>query len=468
MITVSGIVTPSRAVDRAWLDRRAEPIQTCLERAVGPGAPIGIWVEDPIDFAACVLAAMAVRAQAFVVQPDASPAQVEHLCAIEGARALLCDDARAGRLADRLRLSRQPTHPPGPGLALLETQPHESAPVEPDEGSVHFFTSGTDGRPKGVVRTRSSLALEDRTVGGHLGMGPGRAVLCAVPVTHGYGFTGGLSAPMSFGGTAIVAQPRLAASLAKLLIEHRPEIVIGVPAQYAAWSALRERYSGPLPRVWLCGGAPLPAAVRARFERAWGGLISEQYGMTECGAVTVDLEGAGTLGKPYPGVTVSIDGDGTAGAVGEVVAATPYGPKGYIGGPADGRPSPFTPTGVRTGDSGWLDADGRLHLVGRRAHQLNVRGKKVDPAEVERAFWALDGVRDVAVVGVDRADGDQWIAAFVVCADLSADDALEQATDHLESFKRPQRVIVLSALPRTATGTDFPALRAMVSRDLDA
>ena len=140
----------------------------------------------------------------------------------------------------------------------------------------------------------------------------------------------------------------------------------------------------------------------------------------------------------------------------------PYGPRGYIGDLTGGRPSPFTNEGVRTGDSGWLDDHGRLHLVGRRAHQLNVRGKKVDPAEVERAFWALDGMQDVAVIGVDRADGDQWIAAFVVCADRITDDALERVTAHLETFKRPQRVTRLPALPKTATGTDFPALRAIL------
>lgn len=185
--------------------------------------------------------------------------------------------------------------------------------------------------------------------------------------------------------------------------------------------------------------------------------------MTECGAVTVDLDGAETLGRPYPGVTVSIDSGGASGNLGEVVVTTPYGPRGYIGDPAEGRTNPFTPNGFRSGDTGWLGDDGRLHLVGRRAHQLNVRGQKVDPLEVERAFWALDGVHDIAVIGIDRAEGDQWIAAFVVCADGITDDALHRATVNLESFKRPQRLTRLTALPKTATGTDFDALRALAT-----
>lgn len=451
------IVTPARAVDLRFLAGLAETVQTELARTVRPGTPLGIWVDEAVDFAACVIGALAVRAEAFIILPGSSPVRAAELCAIEGAAAVLCDGTRASRLVAGTHRAC------GPGLVLVETQ-SQPAMSDHDQGAVHFYTSGTDGRPKGVARTKASLELEESTVGSHLGMTPGCAVLCAVPVTHGYGYTAGLFAPLSFGGTAVVARPRLASSLARLLTEHEPEIVVAVPAQYAGWSALRRTYTGPLPRLWLCGGAPLPSAVRSRFQAAWGSAISEQYGMTECGAVSVDLDGAETLGRPYPGVTVSIDGGAAAADVGEVVVNAPYGPHGYLDDPADGSTSPFTPNGFRSGDTGWLDAHGRLHLVGRRAHQLNVHGQKVDPAEVERALWAVDGVHDVAVIGVDRAEGDQWIAAFVVCADSIADDDLHRATLDLDSFKRPQRLTRLPALPKTATGTDFDALRATLDQ----
>ena len=450
---VPAIITETQTIDRASLDDHARSVRTELERTIRPRSALGIWVEDEVDFAACILAALAVPADAFIVAPEASPTRVAELCEVEGASAVLCDEERALRLVDGARRAC------GPGLVLVETQPQPTARGH-EEGSVHFFTSGTDGRPKGIVRTKPSLQLEESILGGHLGMAPGCTVLCAIPVIHGYGFTAGLFAPLSFGGISILARPRLAASLEKLLITYAPDIVVGVPAQYAAWSALRRPYTGPVPRVWLCGGAPLPRAVRSRFEAAWGGVIAEQYGMTECGAVTVDLDGAATLGRPYPGVSVSIDRGSAPGTVGEVVISTPYGPRGYLGDQAGGRT--FTADGVRTGDSGWLDDDGRLHLVGRRAHQLNVRGKKVDPVEVERAFWALDGVLDVAVVGVDRATGDQWIAAYVVCLDSVTDDQLLGVSSHLESHQRPQWVTRLPELPKTPIGkTDFVKLRAM-------
>lgn len=444
------LVTPTRAIGRHALAELAEAVRLGLAASVGPGTPLGLWVDDPVDFAACVIGAMALRAEAFIVVAGATPTRARALAAIEGGTLILCEPSRAEWLGG----SQQSC---GPGLVLVDLGGRPTL-GDHDRGAVHFSTSGTDGTPKGVSRTKASLELEEATVGAHLGMGPGTTVLCAVPPTHGYGYTAGVFAPMSFGGTSVVAQPKLAASLARLLSEHEPDIVVAVPSQYAAWSALRRPFAGRLPRVWLCGGAPLPLAVRARFQEAWGTVIAEQYGMTEVGAVTVDLDGAETLGRPYPGVSVAIDAPDADG-VGELLVRAPYGPSGYVG---DAAPQRFTADGVRSGDSGWFDTDGRLHLVGRRAHQLNVHGQKVDPSEVEQAFWALSGVREVAVIGVDRADGDQWIAAFVACPDTISDDALRAATDHLDAYKRPMRVTRVESLPKNAIGkTDPDALRAL-------
>ncbi len=456
------IVAAGRAVTVRALDELAAGVRAGLASTVGPGPPLGIWIEDPSDFAAAVIAALALRVDVFLIPPEVSPGRVRELCAIESASAVLCDRARAARLGDGTRRACEP------GLVLVETQrPTRSRHDADDQGSVHFFTSGTDGRPKAVVRSQRSIALEASTVGSHLGMAPGCAVLCTAPVAHAYGFALGLFGPLALGATAIIARPRMAASLAKSLTTHQPEVVVAVPAQYAAWSALRRSYDGPLPRLWVSSGAPLSPAVRARFEAVWGCVIAEQYGMTECGAVAIDLDATQTLGRPYPGVTVSIDRGGGGAPVGEVIVDTAYGASGYVA-ESGGQPGRFSTDGsrtdgFRTGDTGWLDADGRLHLVGRRAHQLNVRGQKVDPEEIERAFWALDGVHDVAVVGIDRADGDQWIAAFVVCAERITDEKLQQATAHLEGFGRPQRVVRLPVLPTTDTGkTDLAALRVAI------
>ncbi len=187
------IVTSARTVDGRSLAGLAKTVQTGLARTIRPGKPLGIWIDEPVDFAACVIGALAVRAEAFIILPGASPARAKELCAIEGASAVLCDATRASRLVGGMHRVC------APGLVLVETQSQSPAgyhdPNCHGQGAVHFYTSGTDGKPKGVVRTKRSLELEESTVGSHLRMGPGCSVLCAVPVSHGYGYTAGLFAP---------------------------------------------------------------------------------------------------------------------------------------------------------------------------------------------------------------------------------------------------------------------------------
>lgn len=459
------VVSRTRKVDHRWLTERATEIKRRLRSvANAPDAvhalrAVGLWIDDPAELVASVAAVARTGADAFLVPPGATPERVRQLGVLEGASVLITDDARADLLHPAARydcgstvvLVGSPSH-----HQLHSQHPH-------DGGAVHFFTSGTEGRIKGVVRTLSALGGEALSLAERRQTTVGTVVLCAVPVSHSYGFTSGLFGPLAVGATVVVEQPRFASSLAKVLALHRPELVLAVPAQYAAWSALRERYNGPMPRLWVSSGAPLAPRVRQRFEAAWGAVISEQYGMTECGGIAIDVAGSGSLGLPYPGVSVDIESDGGPGSEGEVVVRSPYGPCCYLGATAADPRIRVRAGKLRTGDTGWLDRHGELNLVGRRAHQINVRGQKVDPVEVERVLWALDGVHDVAVVGVDRSVGDQWVAAFVVCADTVSNDALHLATAPLATYKRPQRFFRLPALPKTSSGkTDVLPLRDMV------
>ena len=329
---------------------------------------------------------------------------------------------------------------------LVETTSQPPA-SDHDQGAVHFYTSGTDGRPKGVVTHEAVTGaggVDGRLPPGH---GPGCAVLCALPVTHGYGYTAGLFAPLSFGGTAIVARPRLAASLAKLLLEHDPRSSWRFPPSMPPGRALREPYTGPCRGCGCVAGRRCPRRYGPVHRPPGEVVIAEQYGHDRVWRGVRRPGRHRAAGRPYPGVTVSIDGGDASAEVGEVVVDTPYGPRGYLGDPTDGRASPFT--------AEWLPD--RRHAAGSTPTAActssdvehissTCMGRRSIPSEVERAFWAVDGVRDVAVIGVDRAEGDQWIAAFVVCEDSITDDALHRATANLESFKRPQR---LTRLPRS-------------------
>lgn len=446
--TGPAIVSRNSSVDGSTLTNRAESLRAFLRRNKADGV-VGIWAADAVDLATGVLGALAVPVQVFMIPETATQTEVLALCALEGACAVICDLVRAELLVGEKQAL--------PELALtlvslMRTGPRWRA-AEPQNPSLHVYTSGTDGHPKGIIRSLPSLEIEGRVISEHLGMRPGMRVLCAAPLSHLYGFSTGLLASLHSGATLVAASPRLSESLYKTLSLYEPEIVVAVPGQYASWSRLRRTVKGHHPHRWISSAAPLSPDVRRSFEFAWHSPIAEQYGMSECGAVSVDLDGSRSLGQPYPGVRIWIDAYPEADSeTGEIVVDTPYGASGYVHGETPGTPSPFTADGFRTGDTGWLDRHGRIHIVGRRSDQINVHGRKVSPAEVERALARVPGVREVAVLGVDRTDGGQWVAAFLVRDDGLKEAELHRATSHLAAYKRPQRIIRVHSLPRSRTG----------------
>lgn len=446
--TEPAIISGNASVDGYTLTNRAESLGAVLRRKK-PAGIVGVWAADAVDLATGVLGALAVPMQVFIIPETATQTEVLELCALESACAVVCDLVRADLLVGERHAL------PELGLMLVSltrTGPRLRA-AEPQNPSLHLYTSGTNGHPKGIIRSLPSLENEGRVISEHLGMRPGIRVLCAAPSSHLYGFSTGLLACLYSGATLVAASPRLAESLFRTLSLYEPEIVVAVPGQYAAWSNLRRSVKGQLPHRWISSAAPLPPDVRRSFECAWHSPIAEQYGMSECGAISVDLDGSRSLGHPYPGVRVWIDVyPGEDSKTGEIVVDTPYGATGYVRGEALGTPSPFTADGIRTGDTGWLDGDGRIHVAGRRTDQINVHGRKVSPAEVERALARVPGVCEVAVLGVDRADGSQWVAAFLACDDGLKETDLHRATSQLAAYKRPQRIIRVHSLPRSGTG----------------
>lgn len=466
--TIPAILSDGGSLTYAELQKAASEIAAVLRSALRPHSPVCMSIPSGTEFVSCLLALVMARARISLAHHQLSATEID---------AIARDGRAVAHISDHA--TRPGTIPPSRSVRLtsdtwlhLLQDDRDLAPTDPTDVALNLYTSGTDGRMKGVIRSGLSLVAEARAIASKLGYGCGTRVLCAVPLSHSYGLTMGLSGVLAAGATLVVASPGTPNLLRACIERHRPNVLIGVPAQYGLWSLCEPRELEPgLLRLCISSGAPLPEETSISFHKKWGRVLAQQYGMSECGAVTIDLDaqpGSPSVGTPYPGVAVRVDPAGAGqDGIGEIIVDGPYLASGYVGGLENDLPrNPFSERGFLTGDLGRIDASGRLNVIGRRTWQINVHGNKVDPAQVESTIGKCPGVLDVAVLGVGDPHGDQWIAAFVVATHSARPgDILRFCHANLAPQKRPRRLIRVDAIPRNAMGkVDANPLLAQLAR----
>jgi long-chain acyl-CoA synthetase len=349
--------------------------------------------------------------------------------------------------------------------------------------AVLCYTSGTSGRPRGVLLSHRAL-LANVAQCAALRPAPVTAtdrVLLSLPLSHAYGLGPGLLQVAAAGATAVLL-PHFGVRDALSAIEtHRVTTLVGVPQMYSALltvsdERLREALSTV--RLFTSGAAPLAPAVLAGVHRVTGLPVYEGYGLTETAPVLTSTLAsgyakAGSVGRPLPGVRLRIvdsDGDplpgpdaeepdGEIGGLGDESGGTGLvavaGPNLFSGYWPDGAHGPDEGGWFRTGDIGYLDADGDLHLVDRANDLIIINGFNVYPHEIEHVLGQLTGVAEAAAVGVpDERTGETVQAVLVLQpgAELSADQVIEHCADRLARFKVPTSVEFTESLPHSPTG----------------
>ncbi|MFW5947067.1 MAG: class I adenylate-forming enzyme family protein [Gemmatimonadota bacterium] len=355
-----------------------------------------------------------------------------------------------------------------PGAARHESRTASREPRVADRPLAIIATSGTSGRPKGVVLSRRAFAASAAASAANLGWRDDDRWLLPLPLAH----VGGLSilTRCLLARRAVVLAPDTdPAALMDALRRHRATLVSLVPTLLAR---ILDVVPGPPPdplRAVLLGGAAASPALLARAaDRGWPVLAT--YGLTEaCSQATTQRyatvnRGEAGAGPPLPGVELRIGDDGAILLRGPILFS------GYLPPGAD----PFLDDGwFPTGDRGRLDEDGNLHVLGRRADRIVTGGENVDPIEVEQALERLPAVRRACVFGAPDAGWGEVVVAAVVpepapavgaaSAEHTASEAdaetldavLDQVRglrDVLAPFKRPRRVAVLDELPLNPNG----------------
>jgi HIP---CoA ligase len=340
--------------------------------------------------------------------------------------------------------------------------------IDPDDLSDMFFTSGTTGRPKGVMTTHGqNVRVYDAWIDG-VGLQSGDRYLLINPLFHTFGYKAGLLACL-IQGTTIVSQSVFDVERALNLISvERVTVVPGPPTLYSSMleHAEREKFDLSSLRLAITGAAVVPVTLIERMRAELFPKVVIAYGLTEsCGTATVgdpdaDTETiARTVGRAIEGTEVIVaDVNGQPvpqGESGEVLVRGYNVMQGYF----DDQPATdgtIDPQGwLHTGDVGVLGADGNLRITDRLKDMFVVGGFNAYPAEIEQTITRHEKVSEAAVIGVpDERLGEVGQAYVIARPDvtLTEEEIIAFCRERLANFKVPASVRIVDSLPRNASG----------------
>jgi acyl-CoA synthetase (AMP-forming)/AMP-acid ligase II len=446
-------------------------------RGVGAGDVVGLLSYNSPEFLEVVFATNYLGAIAMPINWRLAAPEVRYILDHSGARALVCDDALV-EVADEAtkqmdtspnRICTSDRAHPG-WLPLPEVrEPGDSTPVPVAGEDVHrlMYTSGTTGRPKGVMITHANLSWKNLAHIVEFGFTDADLGLACGPLYHVGALDLTTTSLLAVGATIVIHRSFDAGAVVAELEGSRVTTVWLAPAMVTAIMGLADIDRRDLSSVRLIinGGEKMPIPLIERIQRTFpSAWFADAYGLTETvsGDTFLDRHSIvtklGSVGRPCLYLELDVwDQQGCPvgpGERGEIVLRGPKVFKGYWRDP-DATAAAFAGGWFHTGDVGVRDEDGYLFIVDRLKDMIVSGGENIAGSEVERVLYEHDAVLEAAVVG--RSD-DRWgevPVAFVVLrpdASASSEALLEHCRGQLARYKVPKEISFLDALPRNPSG----------------
>ena len=482
----------------AFCDARRQVTYAELERRTGriaghlaglrlqPGDRAAILLGNRVETVESYLAILRAGAIGVPINPRATEAELAYLLRDSGARVVITDEAHAEQL--------QGAAAPGtdPRIVVVADGPVEQAADAPvPAGTVSYetlavtepatparddlpldapawmlYTSGTTGRPKGVLSSQRNclwsvaacyVPIPDLTADDR--------VLWPLPLFHSLSHIACVLGVTSVGATARVLDGFAPDEVLRVLREDATTFLAGVPTLYhhLVRAAGRHRVTLPDLRMCLVGGAITTAALRRSFEETFGAPLLDAYGSTEtCGSITINWPSGsrveGSCGLPVPGLGVRLVDpetgvDVAAGEEGEVWVRGPSVMAGYHNQP-EATAEVFQDGWYRTGDLARRDEAGYFTITGRIKELIIRGGENIHPGEIEEVLRSCTGVADVAVAGKPHDVLGEVPVAFLVPGPegLDPEELLAACRRKLSYFKVPEELYEIDRIPRTASG----------------
>lgn len=465
VLTFAGMVERSAAVAAGLHDR-----------GIRAGDVVGLLSYNSADFLTTIFAVNYLGAVAMPVNWRLAAAELRFILEHSGARALVCDDALVDLAnsatdpgSDLVRVCVAADAVPGwerfGDLAATAPGPARSE-VRGDDVHRLMYTSGTTGRPKGVMLTHANLAWKNAAHVMELGITAADIGLACGPLYHVGALDLITTSMIAVGATTVVHRVFDARQVVDDIEARRITCMWTAPAMMRAVLDLPGVEARDLSSVRLIIGGgekmPIPYVERLRriFPSAW---LADAYGLTETVSGDTFLDAASTLtklgsvGLPCPYLELDIwDEAGAsvpAGERGEIVLRGPKVFAGYWRDP-DATAAAFVGGWFHTGDIGVRDDDGYLFIVDRLKDMIVSGGENIASSEVERVLHEHDAVVEVAVVGRPDEKWGEVPVAYVVSADpeTTADELIAHCAAQLAKFKVPKAVTFIDELPRNPSG----------------
>ena len=463
------LVFEGRTFSYGELDHLSDCFAACLHAGgVKPGDVIGVLLESGPELVIAVLGAFKAGVVPNVVNAMLRPEEVRVIVADSGAVWLLTDSERSKGLEPvREALGVRKT-------VLVDIEFTELLRSTPDGISTSDFpanqiacllyTSGTTGRPKGVMLTHLNI-IDNAIQFARVHFGPDDTLLVAAPLFHCWGLINGVLGIFAASGTAVVIRRFKSEPVLKLIEDVQATQFLGVPAiiNHMTHCATRAHRNLQSLRVMHSAAAPMPAELITALREDWNVGYAESYGLTEVSPVITTTTAAemraGSCGKAMGDTVLKVvDADGRTLAVGEVGELWARGTAvsaGYYQRP-DATAEVFVDGGwFRTGDIVRMDTDGYVYIVDRAKDMINVGGEKVYPRDVEEVLFRHPAIADAVVVAAPDPILGEVPKAFVALkpgTELSVEELISFLRPSLATFKLPRSVEFVPDIPRSASG----------------
>lgn len=460
----------------AEFDERTTRLAHAFEaRGVGVGDRVAVMLPNSVEFFEAWAAANKLGAAVVLVNWHLKADELAYILADSGACLLVAHADLAAPVDAALETTTCEVLVVGDAdyEAAIAAVPASAEPLELEALTAPvFYTSGTTGRPKGVVHGVVDSSVAARNMEGQLalwGWTPDDVYILSGPAYHAG--PGGYVMAASYVGAPTVVLPSPKGSFdaqewLRLVDRHRVTISFMVPAHFIRILEVPDDEQAACDlsslRLIVHAGAPCPMPVKRRIIDALApGEIAELYGMSEGGATRISmaewLERPGSVGTPWPGTEIRIlDEDGNALAPGEtgIIYVRPPGGVGFkYHEDPEKTASAWRDDAFTVGDVGHLDADGYLYLTDRAADMVIRGGVNVYPREIEEVLHTHPAVVDCAVFGVpDDRLGEQLHAVVEVRSPATTDELRDHCRAHLADYKVPATIELIDELPRQPNG----------------